>query len=93
MLATKMPALTVMRSRALARYNYSIIEVFSSHQQLVHVNGLASTWVFIPYTWLFSMVVYFTNWLSFSISRILISRMAAISKYWQKYFKILYFTN
>ena len=29
------------------------------------------------YKWLFSMVVYFTNGLSFSISRILISRMAA----------------
>ena len=31
----------------------------------------------VPYKWLFSRVVYFTNGPSFSISRILISRMAA----------------
>ena len=50
----------------------------------------------IPYKWLFSRVVYFTNGPSFSISRILISRMAAgdhIFLILVKYFKILYFMN
>ena len=52
----------------------------------------------LPYKWLFSRVVYFTNGPSFSISTILISRMAAgdhniISLILVKYFKILYFTN
>ena len=47
----------------------------------------------IPYKWLFSRVVYFTNGPSFSISRILISRMAAgdhILLILVKYFKIVF---
>ena len=50
----------------------------------------------LPYKWLFSRVVYFTNGPSLSISRILISRMAAGDRIFLilvKYFKILYFTN
>ena len=40
----------------------------------------------IPYKWLFSRVVYFTNGPSFFISQILISRMGAIDN-------SIYFTN
>ena len=62
-------------------------------ENLVHTSALLSV---LPYKWLFSRVVYFTNGPSFSISRILISPMAAgdhIFVILAKYFKILYFTN
>ena len=47
----------------------------------------------IPYKWLFSTVVYFTNGPSFFISRILISRMAAGDNIFLILAKYFYFTN
>ena len=44
----------------------------------------------LPYKWLFSRVVYFTNGPSFSISRILISRMAAGDHIFLIHVKYLY---
>ena len=50
----------------------------------------------IPYSWLFSRALYFTNLLSLASSRMQFSRifaMDSISVILLKYFKVLYFTN